>query len=368
MRRLNRDIILSLLLAVITALVYVSLILYCRCTVLITRDGIWKSYELLQYVYQGGLNNPEKANAIYIPLLASVWQLLHLAPQQVHLLIAFSNAIAGGLSVAAVYFIVRLLQGTPLIAVLTALFQFACGSFMAQCTSCNDIMPAYCLGTWCLYFFFKYLSGAGGYSLLYAAICYALALLLHWTIALPLATGLVAGFIFSSKGLGAFLRSGIYFSLVVLIALALAAFSTHTTVWQILMPGKGLGSLWVGWSTEKMCVEAVNSLSFLMPAYVYPKVSDALKDPRSIHLLSISGAVYVFIFLFFTFSAFRNNGSLLRKIYGVLLTMLVTGSFMASYDQGYDPQFIIQPMFFFVIGAGVFFIFILPGNKGWGNI
>lgn len=346
---------------------FLTLIFYCRATVLINDDGIGRSCSLLRFIKDGRVvTGPICANALYYPLNSFIWEVLHLSPGQMHLQLAIENAFFGALAIVAVYYIIMLLHGNRTVAVLTAVFQASCGFFLGMCTSCNDIIPAYSCSIWSLYFFFKYLKRPDDFFLLVkSGTLYAAALLLHWTIALPLAPAIGLGILITEAPVVFKQKAAAVYILVVLLVLNIVANEINTTLADIIFPGKGVNTLWTGWSADKMLVELVNSVSFLAPALVIknPRLilgSAVGAEQRGLHLYQYHffALLTIAILVYAAIAILRNKGFHL-KVFSVLLVLYVFGSLMASYDQGYDPQFIIQPMFILVVAVSFVFLSIV---------
>ncbi len=345
--------------------VFVFLIFYCRCTSNPTHNGLWKSAEMLLYLKQGKISNPEIANLYYLPFMGFLYELFSVEHNHVHILFAVINACFGAGAVALTFSVAKYLYRNVPVAALTALLQFSCGGFISLSTNCEDMMPAFFFNLLCLYFFLRFLSSGYRCWLAISASAFSLAMFFHWTIAPPLGLGLAAGFfLFNHRKIVDVIRDVVFFSVIVIAWVSISSLIHNVGFFEILYPGKGMGSLWVGWNFSKLKVIGLNAITFMYGGYVIPYPDSTLSD---LFLKVITGvsAIY-FLILVCAICYVTKEGAIFLRFWVVLLIIFLAGNTMNFYEQGYDQQFFIQPMFFIVFSASFLFKWLLE-RKWFSN-
>jgi hypothetical protein len=354
---------LPLLIAVLVAAAYISLVVWIDDTNLGTTNGLWKAPVISAWSH-GATAPVDSGEILYADAYGHLARLIPdsllqygtPAPDVTFRKMAILNAIFGGVASGLVFLLALRFTGSLFAAGVISLMHAGAGFVLLNSINSEDIIPAYVffLGATVCFFEFLHLGGVRLFAM--SALLLALATLLHWTVMVP---GLAAfGAVFALlllKRKGYFWAGAawLFLFLVFLQALVLLALPRlHIPVWVVLYPGKAGAGEWVGLFGEKVWYLLIGTGNYFSGANNLSNYKIAFENKSIFHSMLLSWAVLSAALASCLLTIIRRPGKSGRELLAAFaIALFVAGEAGAVYSQPQDPQMQIEPMFATIPGA-----------------
>jgi hypothetical protein len=342
-----------LLCFVVSFAFYSAVINFSQTTTNLTKNGLYKMREVKNYMTSHESENILPANLLYAPLIeAASYVLPH---TELYLVAAYVNAFFAAVALCAWLLILRITGIAKWGLGLLLLYQALNGLFFWLAVSCEDITPSF--ACWLLSFALLLVWNRNKNSWLWLAVNILLHLswLFHWTFlvaAVPVSVLCCFALVMKSTDKLKWIGSSLFVFLALCFCVALLA---ERNIFSLLYPAKAQGTLWVGWFSEKI----VQALYYGFANQLFGRITLPGSGWQDWFSQPIAFWIPVLFAVFFLWAAVSTLKYFLNLrptpevqtlfFFGVMSFLL--GQAVNAYEQGSDPQFLIQPMF----TASVFF-------------
>jgi hypothetical protein len=362
---------LGFLVAILTAALYITLIVTIDNTNLGTTNGLWKAPQVSDWEY-GRARPVDDGEYLYTDLyghLARVvpdsWLRYGTAPRDVTFRkMAILNGVLGGVAAGCVFVLGLLITSSRLVSVAIWILHAGAGFVLLNSINSEDIIPAYtCIvaAVLCLIEFFQ---TASIISFILSAVLVGLATLLHWSTFPPAFAALVVVCAFLLLKHPRFFWTGalwltVFLSSIKLMILAVLPEFKKLPLGTVLLPGKANAAGWVGLFVEKIWFFLLGVGNYFSGANNLSNFRSALESSSVFRSMIISWMVLAIALGSCCAAALRPSTRPIPRILSIFaLVMFAVGEAGAIYSQPQDPQMQIEPMFVVIAG-----MLLLP----WAN-
>lgn len=291
---------------------------------------------------------------------------------------AMFNALFGGLASAVVFLLAWRFLRSIAASVVTTLAHGCAAFVILNSINSEDVIPAYTFFILMTYCLFSYLDGDRLAYFLGASVCCAMLTLLHWTLMIPAAAGVVAvGVVVAVKD---WRRAWILPAFFALFAILLKLFTLEfapsrpgqwelgsaesstgsvrfdrlDSILQILDPSKTAPNGFLGFRWNKVESAFIGIGNYFLGGRNIPDTR-AFANPDILGWMRMSWIFAMVTLTALVWGAIRRKPAQLLAVFG--LAVFAMGEMEHLYSQPQDPQSQIQPMFATILGV----IVILDG-------
>jgi len=356
---------LALVIAILTAMAYISLVVTIDNTNLGTTNGLWKAPTVAAWEH-GGSFPIDSGGILYGDLYGHLARLIPdsllqygtPAPDVTFRKMAILNALFGGLASGLVFVLAFRFTNSRWISAVISIVHAGAGFVLLNSINSEDIVPAYTcfLAATVCFFEFLHLGGTLWFSL--SALLLALATLLHWTVMAPAlaAIGAVYALLLMERRVYALIGAAwlFLFSVCAQVVVLAVLPRQHIPIWVVLHPAKADAAGWVGLFREKFWYLLIGTGNYLSGANNLTDYRIAFENRSILHSMILSWAVLVIALAACAVALARRRGSPgLRLLAAFAIALFLAGEAGAVYSQPQDPQMQIEPMFATISGLVV---------------
>lgn len=326
-----------------------------------TTNGLWKSLDLAKWVEGSADRRLEPSNLLYYP--AHGWVLRNFLPESVFgpvwKRMAYLNAFYGALALVFTHLLVAGLTRSRLLACCATLFQMGCGFFLLLSVINEDIMASYA----CL---------AGALALAVVSwdrpsvprvagvgVLFSLSWLFEWRVMFPTLPALtLACLMLPFRWPRRVAWAGVFLGSVVLTAACAALLARgnpgvpkgfSNCFGAIVWTGKGIGTGWGGFRTEKFELLRAGVAQSLLGGRTWSSGASVAPRVKQEMLVSL-GLLGVLAGAFLVRVALNRDDARHRVAFAALGGTLFCGQVMNLYSQPQDPQMQINAMAWLAAG------------------
>jgi hypothetical protein len=363
----------SLIVFLIFASIYLVAVVELDNTNIGTTNGLWKT-PMVRGWEMGTSHKLDSGEWLYLPLYGVLCRAIpdgrvsygtH-GPVVTFRKMALLNAMFGGAASAIVFLLAMRFLGSVLLSSIVVLAHGCAAFVILNSINSEDIIPAYTffvLMTFCLFAFLDggrigYLAGAG--------VCCAMLTLLHWTLMIPAAAGVIAvGILNWRRSWMLPLFFGLFLIVLDLFTLGFrppkpgdwvtiaGAPSPETTpfegfesIRQVVYPSKTAPNGYLGFRWNKVVSASIGIGNYFLGGKNIGDNRVAFADPKILGWMRISWAFAMVTLAALVWGALRRSS---LAIFG--LAVFAVGQMEHLYSQPQDPQSQIEPMFASILGV-----------------
>ena len=354
---------LPLLVAVLVAGAYISLVVGIDNTNLGTSNGLWKAPVVFAWGHgatapldTGGILFADAYGHLARLIPDSLLRYGTPAPDVTFRKMAILNAIFGGLASGLVFLLALRFTGSLFAAAAISLMHAGAGFVLLNSINSEDIIPAYVCFLGATVCFFEFLHFGGLRLFAVSAFLLALATLFHWTVMAPALAAFGAVFALLLLKRKRYFWAGAAWLFLFLVLLKVLVFLAlprlHISVWTVLYPTKANAGGWVGLFGEKAWYFLAGIGNYFSGASNIGNYRAAFASKSIFHSMLLSWAVLSAALASCFLAIVRRPGKSGRELLAVFaIALFVVGEAGAVYSQPSDPQMQIEPMFAIVPGA-----------------
>lgn len=343
----------------ISAILIVAFGQWLDNSIILTSNGLWKSTTVTAWKTDWRTASLDPSNYIYYPLMAAFCRLLDLLgvhAGQAWRQMVVVNGLFAGVSVAALYWMVRTLTGRREIAMFAALFQIGCGYFLGLAVCSEDILPSFTLLFVAMVTAAVRFGAPTARQVMFASVFFTLGWLGEWRLIFPLLPPLVLALALSE---GSLVRRAARIGLFLVVMIAVA--SITAIVWQghlgstdlqgVLWTGKGVDTGWAGFSLDKLVTIAGGMGEYWLGGRNMPVAHLAGSAGIEWSLAFVAELVLLVLGILYFWR--RRGDHAMRAVAIVFLGAFGAGEVMNAYSQPGDPQMQINVMPWLIVVAAL---------------
>jgi hypothetical protein len=335
----------------------------------LTGNGVFKAFQLKPWVVDPSHAKLDPSNYLYFPVYGSLCRLLDalgVFAQDPRRQITILNALCGALCLCITYLLARAVTGQRAVALLAALFHLCCNFVLFLAIINEDIMPSYTLlyaamamaGVW-------FACPTAG-RVVAVAVVFTTAWLFEWRLMFPTLPAMLAALLLCEK------RKVVALGWIALfVATMLAVAGAVALAWQghdgavglsdLLWTGKGVGSVWGGFTWIKLWYMWDGLSGYLLGAGVaaFPNIPgwDIWRFTASIFMLAVAAVSLTVLWR-------RRESVQTWALLAVFGGTFVAGEVFNAYSQPQDPQMQINVMPWLTVGWA---LVLAAATARWGR-